>query len=431
MLASMAEQESSKEKVEDQTEDKCIQAFEILSDQINTRLTRSMELNHKSVFQSLRNYFTELIEARPVVQSSLKEKVSNLGLNTNLMERNRRSPKDAKISKRRSPALKEKSVSQGYDEINGVESGSLPQSRKHNMDILGDIKQKLKLYEKTRRENQSIPTEESQQLPVRVPQAMQQYNQRPIRDSIEYSHLDRQENYPREEVYNNQGYPRTLQPRQSRDKGGFSRQHRTVDTNQPKIYNLYDEPQRKISNDSSNIRMAYERRYEKEAEENSDGFIEDYKPSTTRRRVTPDYVQGGRSLIQGYIPTNSKGQSTRLQAGNFLSTPKESYAAQTYIRREQSSGLRTPVQQNYLAPVAVSGQSVGRRRVGIPFFDGQNMQTTPKNSQWYFDSMKTINDLKNIRDDVRSKLTLAQTPTASNRPVAMSSKYFSPRYGLY
>lgn len=49
-----------------------------------------------------------------------------------------------------------------------------------------------------------------------------------------------------------------------------------------------------------------------------------------------------------------------------------------------------------------------------------------RNSNWYFESMKTINDLKNFRDNVRSKLSVA-TPF-SRHP---QSKQSTPRYGIH
>lgn len=49
-----------------------------------------------------------------------------------------------------------------------------------------------------------------------------------------------------------------------------------------------------------------------------------------------------------------------------------------------------------------------------------------RNSNWYFESMKTINDLKNFRDNVRSKLNVS-TPY-SGRP---QLKFSTPRYGIH
>jgi uncharacterized membrane-anchored protein YhcB (DUF1043 family) len=53
-------------------------------------------------------------------------------------------------------------------------------------------------------------------------------------------------------------------------------------------------------------------------------------------------------------------------------------------------------------------------------------QDHQKHSSWYFESMKTINDLKNFRDNVRTKLNL--TATLPGRP---QSKFSTPRYGMY
>lgn len=49
-----------------------------------------------------------------------------------------------------------------------------------------------------------------------------------------------------------------------------------------------------------------------------------------------------------------------------------------------------------------------------------------KHSDWYFESMKTINDLKNFRDNVRSKLNIAPAFPSKNQ-----SKFSTPRYGMY
>ena len=60
---------------------------------------------------------------------------------------------------------------------------------------------------------------------------------------------------------------------------------------------------------------------------------------------------------------------------------------------------------------------------------GQNFDPNKKinkNSSWYYESMQTINDLKNFRDNVRTKLNLTVAT-----PSRVNSKYSTPRYGIY
>jgi len=402
MLGNMTEQETINEQIQDEVEEKILSAFDQLSAQINAKLTRSMEVSQQSVFKPLRVYFTDLIEGHQ--PTTLKEKVSKLGLSTNIADQSQRSPKTSTKPQRKSPGVR---LSPNLGEQQG-QITSTSQSKKYNLDILGDIKQKLKQYEQARQEMEQMPTEENEPEPA----------PRPGRDSNSNAReMSKYEKYIREPSNSHHVQP-------SSKNRNFLRQHRTIEGVGNRNY-LSNEPRRENSQESE----AYNDHYSPdETSEGVEASLMKYRMLNSRPKKPFDYSKpaANHSSKVFLSQINPRSHSSKAVPSPKAGGRDNFEGSSLFYSGNIPPTVSTPGQQ-YVSGVSGKLNYSNNRRAGAPFFEGEkpNIQ---KNSAWYFESMKTINDLKNFRDNVRSKLSLAQTNTPSHR---QPMKYTTPRYGLF
>lgn len=325
VFENQAKMEELNAKGQDPKEDAYVLAFDKISNQINGRLMRSMEVKQMPVFAPLRDYFTDILgidEPKPKLTMEKKAERPQVI-----------APRDS------SPEEAAKST------------------KKQKKNLMEDIKAKLKQYEKLRKD--------SSEEPEPRPESRE--------ESTKYSKPAQYTSNPK------------------------------LNGNKPKTLDLRNAlNQRKSSQDSMATPMSSDRAY-RDYTEGLEKYLDEIRPVDRSRPIKNDY----RSVVH-YPPAKYKYEK------------RSDYSHHRDQRRPVDRPERGRHGSIYDRPYHEANHSKHQAR---PSHQAESEADNSKHSNWYFESMKTINDLKNFRDNVRSKLNITAAP-----PGRPASKYTTPRY---